>query len=227
MYRISVTVLEKFRRFMTEASPYDTEDALIESIKGTFLGNDKTKIGGAYHKIIEGDYSFVKASNLFYADDIAFTAEQAAPALKYKADHPLMVHEVPLSKWYEIDKYQILVSGRGDGIEGKQVRDPKTKFRSINVQEYYESYQWRFYLDILNLNIFYYDIFEVKGFQFLYGNSPYFLKDVHIIAQDPFQCIEYDDMHQDCKRLLAEFMGYIEFRDFFHLLKPAQQSATI
>ena len=53
MYKLSVTTIEKFRRYVVGASEYDTEQALLEAIKGVFTGNDKTRTGSCYHKIIE------------------------------------------------------------------------------------------------------------------------------------------------------------------------------
>lgn len=221
MYRISVTTLEKFRRFITGASAYDTEEALIETIKGIFIGNNKTAIGGAFHKIIEGDYLFNWESKLTVADNIAFTSPQAQPALTYRCDHPGMIHEVPTTKWYVTAKGMVMISGRIDGVEGMHVHDAKTKFRSVDLMEYHDSYQWRYYLDMTGLNRFFYDLFEVKGFEQFSGGNPLTLPDVQFIPHEPYQCLRYPGMEEDCLTLLNEFMDYIEMRDFFHLLKPA------
>jgi hypothetical protein len=214
MYRVSVTTIEKFRRFMAGASPFDTEEALLETIKGIFVGNDKTKVGSAYHKLIEG--KFEKKNRLYVADGISFTSDQAIPALKYSMDHRFVVNEVDQYKVYETNYFPIQVSGRVDSIHGVFIRDAKARFRNVNVEDYYESFQWRFYLDMLDADTFFYDSFEIKGFDALPMKD-----DVQIIAHEPFECIRYDRMQEDVVYLLNAFLEYLHFRNIVHLLKPA------
>lgn len=225
MYRISVTSLEKFRRYMNNVSDWDTEEALIETLKGLFTGNDKTKTGSAYHKIIEGDFSLVKESGIVYADGFAFSMEQALPALNFRAEHMGMVHEIPVSKIYEVGDINIQVSGRLDGVEGIEIRDTKTKYKTINFQEYMESCQWKFYLDMLQLDTFHYDVFEVKGFDSLPGTTPIFLPGVQFMPCESITCYSYSSMEADCHRLLNDFMQYIDNRNFYHLLKKANETS--
>lgn len=221
-YRVSVTTLEKFRRYMNEVSSFDTEESLLESIRGIFKGNDKTKVGGAFHKLIEGDYKKVKGR--VEADDVSFTTLQAKVAFEYKKRHPLMVHEISIRKTYNTNFFPIQVSGRVDGSEGLNVRDAKTKYRAVDLQEYIDSSQWKFYLDMLEADIFYYDLFEVQGFGFVQkpGSSLFMLnKDMDIIAHEPLQCIRYDLMVPDIMKILNDFMDYLHNRNIVHLLKPA------
>lgn len=223
MKRISVTTLEKFRRYMTEASSFDTEEALIESLKGIFKGNDKTDFGGAYHKIIEGvfeDYS----GNIFVRDnkkEFVFNPAQARPALEYRRDHPRMVHEMDVRKIYTTAFGDVQVTGRVDGIEGAITRDVKTRFKSMNDEEYRESAQWKFYLDMLESDVFFYDVFEIKGFDALPIQKPYIMPDVIIIPHPALKCERYESMKDDIEALLNDFMGYIDNRNFYDLLKPA------
>jgi hypothetical protein len=229
MKRISVTTLEKFRRFITEASAYDTEASLIESLKGLFKGNDKTKFGGAYHKLIEGEYHKhndeikVKCFEKNILDEFVFTSPQAVPALAYRLNHPALTHEMNVSKIYDTIHGSIQVTGRVDGIEGMLTRDVKTRFKSLDVQEYIDSSQWKFYLDMLDSNIFFYDVFEVQGFKELPAKQPYRMNDVRIIAHDPIRCNRYETMMSEINTLLNDFIEYINNRKFFDLLKPALQ----
>lgn len=230
-YRISVTTVEKFRRFMTAASAFDTEDALIESIKGLFRGNDKTMTGGAYHKLLEGLFDVISSKHLsgkyYCADEFWFSEKQAAPALQYRLDHPRMISEVPLQKVYDLGKYRVKLSGRADGVEGILLRDGKTKFRSINFQEYMDSYQWRYYLDMFNLNHFFYDVFEVKRFKELPVGKPYILTDVEFLEPETLHCERYAGMEQDCQRLLKEFMDYIDTRNFYNFLNQENETVIL
>ena len=52
MKLIRVTQIEKFSRYMREASAFDTEQSVIDGISGTFKGNEYTYIGTAFHKQI-------------------------------------------------------------------------------------------------------------------------------------------------------------------------------
>lgn len=227
MKRISVTSLEKFRRFITSASSFDTEEALIESLKGIFKGNDKTKFGQAYHKIIEGDFHKVqdeikvKCFEKKVLDEFIFTSKQAVPALAFRLSHPALTHEMNISKVFDTHYFPIQVTGRIDGIEGMIVRDAKTRFRSLDVEEYIESSQWKFYLDILESDIFFYDVFEIQGFKELPSKMPYRMDDVRVIAHDPIRCDRYPQMVADINMLLNDFLDYIHNRRLLDLLKPA------
>lgn len=225
MYRISVTTVEKFRRFTTEASTFDTEAALIESLKGIFIGNDKTKFGAAFHKLIEegGQVTWLNKVPGYLVDSIFFTKEQGDHAMLYRRMHPQMIHEINVSKIYHTRYFPIQVTGRVDCTEGIAIRDAKAKFRNPgDFKEYAGSSQWKFYLDIMETDQFFYDLFEVKGFDSLTRTPPYIIEpDISIISHEPFPCIAYEDMQKDISVLLNEFIDYLHFRNYLHLLKPA------
>lgn len=224
MYRISATTLESFRRFMEGTTSYDTEENLINTLMGLFKGNDKTKTGSAYHKILEGDYMVhdnivsVTAEKMLWA----FTMEQALPGINYHSSHPLMTHEVPVDKVYHTPQFgPIQVTGRIDGLEGTKAHDGKTKYSTVEPQNYIDSAQWKIYLDILDLDEFQYDVFEVKGFKSLSIQSPVMLPGVSFIAHDPIPCLRYDGMHDEIVTLISDFLSYIDNRQLWPLLKPA------
>ena len=51
--QIRVTLLESFRRYISDDYPYETEENVIDSLTKTFEGNDYTRIGTAFHSIVE------------------------------------------------------------------------------------------------------------------------------------------------------------------------------
>lgn len=224
MYRISVTTLEKFRRFMVGASSFDTEEALIDTIMGRFTGNDKTRFGSAFGAIIEkGDslkhtYCGIEG---YLSDGIFFPEEQVYMALDYRERHPHAIYEVPVFKTYNIGEEQVQVSGRTDVMEGIRVRDAKCKFRSVDWQEYVDSYQWRYYLDMTGQKEFFYDVFEVFNFDTIPGGSPATLPQVVIEPHEPLSCVAYEGMHEDCQSLLYRFFEYVEARGLFQYIKKA------
>ncbi len=223
MYRVSVTTIEKFRRYMNEVSPFDTEASLLESIQGLFFGNDKTKFGSAYHKVLEGEAKPGRGGAYVTTEDgvFIFSPEIAEPGIQFKIAHPLMIHEIPLRKIYESNYGPIQISSRVDGVEGIAVWDHKCKFRSVDWQEYIDSVQWKFYLDILELKAFYYNVFEVQGFDELPTKTPYFIKDVRIIHHEPMLCEAYENMQADMMQELNGFLQYVHEKNLTKFLKPA------
>jgi len=214
-------MIEKFRRFMDGVSARDTEEELLQTIKGVFLGNDLTRTGGAYHKIIEGEAEVADDGLIAESDGVRiyFTAEQAEPAIEYKRRHISMIHEVPVKKVYDTQIGPVLVSGRLDGAEGLEIRDVKCKFGLLKLEEYPDSYQWRFYLDMGDVPAFFYDFFQFAGFDSLRGPQPYQLAGVMVADPITLPLYRYDRMHDDCQQLLGEFIDYLEFRKLFGFLK--------
>jgi len=208
---------------MDEVSDFDTEESLLESIKGLFTGNDKTKFGNAYHKVLEGEASPGRGGAYVTTEDgiFVFSPAVSGPAVQFKIDHPLMIHEIPLRKIYRTSYFNIQVSSRVDGVEGAAVWDHKCKFRNPDWQEYIDSVQWKYYLDILELKTFYYNIFEIKGFDQLPAKQPYLIKDVEVIHHEPLLCEAYQDMQEDMMCLLNRFLEYIHEKDLLKYLKPA------
>lgn len=248
--KVRVSTLEKFRRYMAsgEDDQYDNEASLIESLEGKFEGNDKTRLGSAFHKIVElPKVSREIDGNLLVdinKDDQTGDPKVFVPshivdiALGYKAAHPLMVSEVPFSKVYHTGKYSITVYGKMDGLEGARGRDMKLKFGRPTPTDYMASYQWRFYGDMAGIIAFDYDVFEVKFFDRLTRQGDFYLpmattgrdkapRQIQMIPHEPITCVPYTTMHQDCVQLITEFLDYIENRNFFHLLKQVPYETAI
>jgi hypothetical protein len=232
MFRISVTTLEKFRRYMAGVSAFDTEESLIESIKGIFKGNDKTRFGNAYHELIEGKY-VCPDQDLYQVGGHHFSAAQARPAVAYKMNHLSMVHEMTANCVFKTNYFYIQVSGRIDGVEGAHVRDVKTKFRSVDVQEYLDSYQWRYYLHMTGLDYFFYDVFEVQGFdqackqELVFDSAKTFQYPIQVLEPVEIRCERYDGMQHELTTLLNDFLDYIHSRNLLPFLKPALPHAEL
>lgn len=211
---------------MAGVSSFDTEEALIESIKGVFKGNDKTRFGNAYHDLIEGKY-VCDDKDCYQVGPYLFSGAQASPAVIYRRNHQLMVHEMTVASIFKTNYFYIQVSGRVDGMEGAHVRDVKTKFRDVAVQEYLDSYQWRYYLHMTGLDYFFYDVFQVLGFDqvlkksLLFDPSKTFQESIQVQAPVEIKCERYDGMHQELTTLLNDFLDYIHSRNLLGFLKPA------
>lgn len=223
-------MIEKFRRFMDGVSARDTEEDLLQTIKGVFAGNDMTRVGGAYHQIIEQEAVIADDGLIGESDGyrIFFTAEQAQPAIEFKRAHIHMIHEVPVKKQSESKIGPVLVSGRLDGIDGIQIRDTKCKFGPLDLQEYSDSYQWRFYVDMVDgVDLFYYDFFEFQGFDGLRGEMPFQLHGLMVADVKSLELCRYGRLSQDCHQLLDEFLDYLTFRKLFYCLKTVPDPSPI
>lgn len=222
-YKLSVTLIEKFRRVMLGLTSFDTEESLFKSIKGEFVGTDKTLFGNTYHSIIEFPNKN-KIKGGYQVGDVRVSDKLAINAIEYANEHPSMVKEVPVTKLYEGLQYQFKVSGRTDGIEGVHVRDAKTKFSEPSYMEYYKSCQWKFYLDMLELDVFYYDLFVIKNFsEFI--NSAEGLKriptNVEVETMEPMKCDRYEALPFDCNLLVNQFEDYLINKNLIKYLKIA------
>ena len=183
-YRVAVTHLEKFRRFLAGTSSFDTEQDVIDALAGVFIGTDKTHIGNAFHEILEapekygkiewGEEEYVMVPIPTVRDAvgkavslIGLPLESLRPVYQYIRAHSRMFHEIPVGKMYHTRAgVGLYVSGRCDGMEGAKVRDTKFKFRAVSDDEdYTDSAQWRLYLDMTQARSFAYDIFQVVGYE--------------------------------------------------------------
>ncbi len=186
-FRISITVLEKFRRYHANQSSFDTEKALLDALAGVFIGTDKTAIGSAYHSQIEKahftprewngtEYAIFRHKGITDGSHpdvgcIGLPMASLQPVAEYSDAHYRMFREVPISKLYHTripgtGEIGFFVSGRADGIEGITIRDAKFKFREAgDISEYMESMQWKITLDITEAPLFCFDLFHVQNYQ--------------------------------------------------------------
>lgn len=221
---IRVTTLEKFRRYLTEASSYDTEQSVIDTLSGEFTGNEYTRIGTAFHKIVEEGDAVLDYNPDFHGYDIdvdgyivKFTMEQARVALDYRDELPGAFHEIRRFKDYG----RAIVTGCSDVIDGIEIRDIKTKYSQPNDNDYIDSCQWRYYLDIFNADVFHFDLFIFEGYKI--DKHGYDVRGLELKRHTPpITCYRYPNMEADNIALLNVFMDWAESRSLLHLLKSAE-----
>ena len=207
---IRVTTLESFRRFRDNVTEtYDTEEKLIEHIKGEFKGNCKTEIGSAFHQIIE-EKAYSARNGLTYPTLVKFSDNQILIALTHAKNISPFVPEIRKNKVFDTGKYKVEISGCTDVLQGNTLRDTKCKFSAPTYMDYYNSFQWRIYLSIFGLDRFLYDIFEFIGYK------DEMVKDVSSLTlkqHEPFECARYEKMESEIIILINDFMEWIEFRN--------------
>lgn len=223
---IRVTTLEAFRQFVNnsiERDHYDIpEQRVIDTVMGKFKGNEYTRVGTAFHSIIEtGEPHKVDPEEgcIINVDgnEIKFDAAQVQIALDYRNEFPGAFHEVRQYKDYG----RAIVTGCADLIDGIEPHDIKTKYSTPSDSEYIESCQWKYYLDIFEADVFHFDLFvfrrynpekrghDVRGLE-LTRHTP------------PITCYRYHDMESDNLALVNDFMDFAESRNLVGYLTEAQ-----
>lgn len=237
VFTASVSKLDSFHKAFhrqTEKNEsWNTETNFIATLKGQFKQIESAKYGECFHAIIEGTakenviiLKNPEGENYgvhgYQWKEVFIPMKQAQHALDYRRAHPLMSHEVPIHKAYKTKFGTLIVTGKLDGLEGLQIRDAKTKYGQVDIQgDYVESYQWRYYLDMLQLDMFYYDVFVVKGYERV-SDAPF----ARITPLEEMYCARYPQMAEDVQGLAHEFMDYITFKGFEDLVSVSPISSV-
>lgn len=233
---IRVTQLESFRRYMSDAYSYVTEQDVIDGITKKFDGNDYTRIGTAFHSIVEtgkpectkvpeGVREFmyyrkpaqepVPCGRQFNIDghSVILDIPQIKVALAYRDKYPGAFHETRERKDYG----DAIVTGCADMIHGMTIRDIKTKYSYPTDSDYTDSCQWKFYLELFECDVFAFDLFIFDGY------SPDKHKgDVRGLTLTPYDpaivCYRYPGMERENRNLLEQFLSWAEYRGLMSYL---------
>ena len=227
---IRVTTLEKFRRFYSDEYEYETEQSLIDGITQAFTGNEFTRIGTAFHSIVElgipkcekveaGERTFlyygkeakepVPSGRKFDIDGFGVTLDvaQCKTALEYRDEHPDAFHEIRLYKDYG----DVLITGCADMIDGLEIRDIKTKYSPADDKDYINSYQWRYYLELFQLDTFHFDLFIFDGYN--KEKHGYDVRGIPLRRHLPaITCHRYGSIESDTRYLLEHFIRWMKYR---------------
>lgn len=238
---VRVTQLEAYRKYIeqSEYANYEiTEQSVIESITGVFAGNEYTRIGTAFHSIVEtgkpvcdkvsgGERIFlyygkeqkepVPCGRKFNIDGfgVILDANQCKVAMNYRNEHPDAFHEIRIYK----DFGDAVITGCADMIDGVEIRDIKTKYSYPSDTDYINSCQWRFYLEIFKADIFHFDLFVFDGYKI--DKHGYDVRGLPLERYSPaITCYRYDGMERDNRNLLRSFLEWAEYRELTkYLLK--------
>lgn len=231
--QVRVTQIEAFRRW-TRQSEYDnfeiTEQDVIDSITQEFTGNEYTRIGTAFHSIVEtgrpvsekvpaGMRKFtyygknmeepIPCGRKFGVDGygVVLDVAQCKTALEYRAEHPGAYHEI---REY-MDFGEAVVTGCADMIDGTEIRDIKTKYSVPKDTDYINSCQWRYYMQLFNVDVFHFDLFVFDGYN--KDKHGYDVRGLPLKRHEPITVYRYPNMEKDNANLLHEFMQWIKYRE--------------
>lgn len=185
MPTVRVTNLEQFRIWKED------EDLELGWILTRLLGkeppSDAMLAGTAFHSAIEQASESELGCLVFgdYRFDVNCDCEIVVPTFK----------ELAIEKQYG----DLLVTGHVDGLIGKEVVDYKTTGQ-FDADRYMTSFQWRFYLDILEANRFRYEVFVISDFG---PPKCYEVKQHHRLVQN-----RYPELTRDCEQLTQEYLAF-------------------
>lgn len=223
MYRISVTTLEKFRRFRDRVSVWDTEEGLLETLSGIRKPSAYADIGSAFHKIVETGCANYVGSGVFEQRQEDFTVrlnfDAVENALLYRGRFPGAEHEVHGGKDFHTPLFDIHVHGYADLKYGRTVRDIKTKYKVPRREDYTRSCQWTFYLELFGCSLFYFDLFRFEGYRREMGADT---TRTALIAYEPVECVRTGRTEEYNRRIVTDFCRFIEDRKLHHLLKTKE-----
>lgn len=179
-----VSSLETYRRWLEddEATPADLVARLVD-----FQPSEAMQAGTAFHLALEtavpGDYDRLQANGYTF---LLPDAEIALPD----------VRELRTFGQYG----PLRVTGQVDGLYGKRVEDHKTT-SSFRAEGYMEGYQWRYYLDLFDADVFRWNVFEIIPVPD--EEKTYRVKPPHFLEQ-----CRYPGMHDDCMDLAAKYHDF-------------------
>lgn len=245
---IRVTQLESFRKYITGNEDKDkfvvSEQDVIDSITGVFTGNEMTRIGTAFHRIVEGDTDGNRKvpegerTFLYYGKEkkepvpcgrefnidgypVTLDIRQCKVALDYKNQYPDAFHEI---REY-MDMGDVVITGCADMIDEFELRDIKTKFSFPDDSAYTDSAQWRYYMEMFGAETFHFDLFIFDDYK----------KEKHVMDvrglnlwryEPAITCYYYNKMEEDNRNLLKEFIQWAKVRNVYDLI-PEYSQETI
>lgn len=223
MKRIAITTLETYRKFLA-GDEWTDQDAMIAAITTPFQGNAYTRIGSAFHAIVEQGESVIeelpemgKFRVTVDGWPVIFNDEQIGMALRYRAKLPYAFHEEWIGREYDTPSMPIWVHGRVDVLHGIFVRDIKTKYSKVAYDDYANSAQWKFYLDFTGLDTFYFDLFEFPGYKI--DKHGYDVSSLGIKPYGAIECIRYNGMEEENRQLVCDFTDFIVKHNLTSFLK--------
>lgn len=208
---VRTTAIEAFRRYLANGDNdyYEiAEQSVIDSITGEFKGNEQTRIGTAFHGIVQHGEQFGFPIENGYEFDIdgysvRLSHEQRNIALDYRNEHSNAYHEFRGYKDYG----RAIVTGCADMIDGIEIPDIKTKFSTPSDADYINSCQWRYYLDIFGADVFHFDLFVFNGYK--KEKHGYDVRGLELTRHTPpITCYRYPEMEHDNVALLNQFMDW-------------------
>lgn len=208
--RLAVTAIESFRLHITE--DWMTEERLLGDLLGVRQPTPEMEAGIAFEAMLcdpVGTALFRRGAALFghelqltgvcasgdfqmRSEDVmqacAFIPELASPAAVWQVK-PALVY----------DGHTVV--GKVDLMHGLRQWDIKTTQGTVDPENYLDSCQWRFYLDMLAAKQFTYAVYKIA----VAGDGTISAEPPALINQWP-----YVGLHDECRQLVGQFVGFLQ-----------------
>jgi len=215
--RISATQLESFRLFMQPEQEWMSEADLHATLRGEFQPTPRMALGTAFGAVLETPDRFAVSDGLggiagYRHGEYFLSADMMAPALAIFDRRG--VFEAKATKAYGPHT----VVAKADQLIGAQLVETKTTLSSFDFEKYANSYQWRFMADIFEPVMVTYRVF-------LLAENDAGMPSLRGIEQ--FNLFPYAALHQDCCKLLGEFVEYVTASGLADVLNARQRLAEV
>jgi len=211
MLRITVTTIESFRNYLNGS--IELED-LLKRIRGEFTPSRRMELGSAFHDILEkAEERFIHERNVFKAKNgIEFDFDVIAPC--YEKIVQGTTFEVKITKIYKIGEEEVEVVAKVDQLYGNYIIENKTCWGTFDFERYFNSCQWKYYMDIFEAERVYYNVFclsdKVGGIE---------LRDI-----EQFSFNSYPDLREDLNKLLTNIVKFIHSQKLEEYFAPDYKS---
>lgn len=98
----------------------------------------------------------------------------------------------------------LTVTGKFDALDGKTIIDHKTTSR-FDAERYVSGYQWRYYLDIFDCDVFRWNVFEMRKIE----STTVGVDEYDVFAFHRLEQSRYPGMHDDCLQLALDFYNVV------------------
>lgn len=211
MLKVAVTTIESFRNYLNGS--IELED-LLKRVRGDFTPSRYMDLGSAFHDILEkAEERFIPERNVFKAKNgIEFDFDIISPCNeKIVQDAPF---EVKITKIYKIGDEEVEVVAKVDQLYGNHIIENKTCWGMFDFERYFNSCQWKYYLDIFEAERVYYNVFclsdKVGGIE---------LRNI-----EQFSFNAYPDLRDDLNELLTDFVKFIHNQKLEEYFTPDYKS---
>ena len=197
--RISVSTLDSFQYYLSN----DVADEKFISDLTDYKDNRPMQIGRAYESILRYPAMYDKYVN-YECDNIVFDNNSITNSLSF-------INRLQVPTWQirgNLKIGDITLSGICDIMNGLEIIDLKTT-ANYSYEKYANSWQWRCYLEMFNLDYFKYIIAEIKD-----NVTEINVKNLHIV-----ELYRYDNMLNDLTTFVNRFKEFIVLNKLEHLFK--------
>ena len=191
MLRVSVSMLDMFRTFRDDEDfPLDV---FLAALRGEGERTSAMMRGGAFAKAMEhaelGEISVLTADGHAFA----FNCDAEIEAWPRREEKK------------EKDYGGVIVSARCDRVMGKIIADDKTTSQ-FDAESYMDKFQWRFYLDMWEADVFRWHVWEVREVKTQVPDvNCWDVYNHHLLTQ-----YRYNGLADDCRKLALDFKEFAQ-----------------